>query len=63
MFNNLTYFRTKAGLTIKELSKKTTISESVICRAESGVADMPGNRWVIIAKALDCSLDDLLMKR
>ena len=58
--NNLKCFRERAGLTIKELSKKTAISESVLCRAEAGVADMPGARWAVVAKKLGCSIDDLL---
>ncbi len=63
MFNNLKSYRLKAGLSIKELSKKTTISESVLCRVESGTSDMPGTRWVIVAKALDCTVDDLLVMK
>lgn len=60
MKNNLKCFRLKAKLTIRELSKKTSIPESALCRAETGVSDMPGERWAIVAKKLDCSIDDLL---
>lgn len=58
--NNLEYMRRKAGLTQKELADKSGISESAICRAEKGVTDLPGTRWKALAKALGCSLDELL---
>lgn len=58
--NNLEYMRRKAGLTMRELADKTGISESAICRAEKGVTDLPGTRWKALAKALGCSLDELL---
>ena len=58
--NNLEHYRLRAGMTQKELADKSGISESSICRAEKGVTDLPGTRWKALAKALGCSLDELL---
>lgn len=58
--NNLELFRKKAALTQSELSEKTAIPVSMICRAEKGVSDLKGQRWKVIAKVLGCSLDELL---
>lgn len=60
--NNLEFYRKKAGLTQEELSKKTGILTSGICRVEKGVSDFNGQRWKIIAEALGCSVDELLGK-
>lgn len=58
--NNLEHYRKKADMTQKDLSEKTGIPESAICRAEKGVSDLNGQRWKIVADALDCTLDELL---
>ena len=58
--NNLKHYRENAGLTLKELSEKTSIPAAALCRAETGVSDMVGQRWKIVAKVLGCSLDKLL---
>lgn len=59
--NNLEYYRKKAGLTQAELSKMTAIPESVISRVENSVSDMNGARWKVVAEALGCSIDELLL--
>ena len=58
--NNLKHYRESAGLTLRELSEKTNIPASALCRAETGVSDLVGQRWKIIARALEISLDKLL---
>lgn len=58
--NNLEAYRRKAGLMKKELAEKTGISESVLCRVEKGSQDMPGLRWALVAKVLECTVDDLI---
>ncbi|MEE0944917.1 MAG: helix-turn-helix transcriptional regulator [Clostridia bacterium] len=58
--NNLRYYREKAGLTLAELANRTGIVESSINRAEHGVTDLTGQRWKILAKALGCTIDELL---
>lgn len=58
--NNLKYYRENAGLSQYELSERTGIEQSLISRAEIGVKDLPGQRWKVIAKVLNCSIDDLL---
>lgn len=61
--NNLAHYRKMAGLTQAELSEKTGIPESALCRAEKGVSDMTGQRWRIAAEALECSIDSLLVRK
>lgn len=58
--NNLKNLREKADLTLAELSEKTGIDESNINRAERGVTDFNGQRWKVLAKALGCTVDELL---
>ena len=58
--NNLKTIREKAGLTQEELAEKTGICQTGISRVEKGVSDFVGQRWKIIAKALECSIDDLI---
>lgn len=58
--NNLKNLREKADLTLAELSEKTGIDESNINRAERGVTDFNGQRWKALAKALGCTVDELL---
>ena len=58
--NNLRYYREKAGLSQYDLAEKTGIEQSLISRAEKGVKDLPGQRWKVMAKVLECTVDDLL---
>lgn len=60
MKNKLRFFREKEGLTLKDLSEKTGIGISNICRVELGATDFSGQRWLIIADALGCTVDELL---
>ena len=58
--NNLQTFRIKANLTQAELAEKTGIDQGAISRAEKGVSDFYGQRWKAVAKALGCTVDELL---
>lgn len=60
--NNLKHYREKAGLSQGELAEKTGIEQSMISRAELGTRDLPGQKWKALAKALECSIDELLGK-
>ena len=58
--NNLQTFRIKAGLTQAELAEKTGIDQGGISRVEKGVSDFFGQRWKVVAEALECTVDELL---
>ena len=58
--NRLQYFRERANLTQAELSQKTGVDQGLISRVEKGIKDLTGQRWRVIAEALDCSVDELL---
>ena len=58
--NNLKYYRKRAGLTMDELSEMTSIPKCNISRVENDVSDFTGQRWKVLAKVLECSLDELL---
>lgn len=58
--NKLEYWRTKREMTQTELAEKSGVMQPEISRAEKGVKDLKGSNWASIAKALDCSVDDLL---
>ena len=60
--NHLKFYRKGAGLTLAELSEKTGIPESTINRVERGIRDINGQSWKVLAKALGCSIDELLGK-
>lgn len=60
--NNLKYYREKAGLTQNELEKKSGVRQEEISRVEMGVKDLKGLAWASIARALGCSIDELLGK-
>ena len=60
MQNNLEYYRRREGLTQAELSQRTGIPECSISRVEKGSTDFKGQLWKIIARALDCTIDELL---
>lgn len=58
--NSLQYYRLKAGLTQVELAERSGIEQPEISKAEKGVRDLKGQSWASIAKALECSVDELL---
>lgn len=59
MVNNIKDFRIRRGLSHKEFAEKLNISESHLRKIEKGVGTPSLKLAVRIAKALDCSLDDL----
>ncbi|WP_258831489.1 helix-turn-helix transcriptional regulator [Peribacillus frigoritolerans] len=59
MVNNIKDFRTRRGLSHKEFAEKLNISVSHLRKIENGVGTPSLKLAVRIAKALDCSLDDL----
>ena len=61
--NRLLYFRNRANLTVKELADKSGVDGPKINRVERGIADLTGQRWLAIADALDCSVDELLGRK
>ena len=58
--NRLNFYREKAHLTLRELSQWTGIGESSLSRAERGLTDLNGQTWKVVARALGCSIDELL---
>lgn len=61
--NRLKYYRERANLSQGGLAEKTGIEQSIISRVETGIRDLSGQRWKIIAKALGCTVDELLGER
>lgn len=57
--NNLQTLRLKVGLTQVELAERTGIPQDQISRAEKDTKDLTGRRWVAIAKALGCSVEEI----
>lgn len=63
--NNLKQIREAAGITQAELAKLTGISVRVIQNYEQGTRPLNGARAITvyqIAKALNCTVEDLLEK-
>ena len=58
--NKLRYYREKANMTQTELAKKTGVLQTDISRVEKGAKDLKGQNWANIARALECSVDELL---
>lgn len=58
--NNLRTYRERKGLSQAELGNRVGLSVAAICQIENGVRDTTGSRWKLIAKTLECSLDELL---
>lgn len=63
MHNQLPVARKRAGMTQLELSKLTAIPREVISRIESGKVDPKVSTIQKLAKALNCTVDDLLDKQ
>lgn len=58
---NLTVLRVKSGLSMKKLSMKTGIARSTISGIESGKS-LPGSLTLYkIAKAINCTMEDLII--
>ena len=60
MSNRLEYYRVKAGMTQLELEEKSGVLQTEISRVEKGVRDLKGSSWVSLARALGCTVDELL---
>lgn len=60
--NKLAYIRVRSGMTQTELAEKSGVLQTEISRAEKGVKDLKGQHWASIAKALGCTVDELLGK-
>lgn len=58
--NKLEHYRLMRGMTQTELAEKSGVLQTEISRAEKGVKDLKGANWASLAKALDCSIDELL---
>lgn len=58
--NRLKYYRELKGITQTELAEKSGVEQPEISRAEKGVKDLKGSHLVSIARALECSVDELL---
>ena len=53
--------RQKKGISQNELSRIANVSQSLICDIENGKVKNPGVQTMLqLAKALECSLDDLV---
>lgn len=58
--NAIAQKRIEHGLTQKELAEKIGCYPKDVCRWENGVRTPTAESLVKIAKALDCTLDDLV---
>lgn len=58
--NKLEHYRLMKGMTQTELAEKSGVLQTEISRAEKGVKDLKGANWASLAKALGCSIDELL---
>lgn len=58
--NRLQHYRELKGITQTELAKKSGVEQSEISKAEKSVKDLKGACWASIARALNCSIDELL---
>jgi len=57
---NITLRRQQLDLSMRQLADKACLSPSTISEAESGKHYLRSDKLVAIAKALDCTVDDLL---
>lgn len=58
--NRLEINRIRAGMTQTELAEKSGVLQVEISRAETGAKDLKGQAWGALAKALGCSVDEIL---
>lgn len=59
MQNRIKAERKRLGLTLMSLSNMTEIDNSLLSRYENHKTAVPDERKVIIARALDCSIERL----
>lgn len=62
MQNRIKEIRESIGMKQHELSVKTGITQSMICRIENGSCDSKVSIYTRIANALNCKVDDLIKK-
>ena len=60
MENNLRQLRKSSGLTQVRLAQKAHVSRSVIARFETGRTELSTKNLTKIAKALDCSMEEIV---
>ena len=58
--NRLKYYREKEDISQCELARRTGIDQGAISRTESGIRDLAGQEWKLVAEVLGCSVDELL---
>lgn len=58
--NRLRYYRERADMSQTELAERSGVEQPDISKVEKGVKDLKGSAWVSIARALECSTDELL---
>lgn len=59
---NIRLLRVSKRMTQEELGKKANVSATMISYMETGLKPVPLKTGYLIAKALDCTLDDLIEK-
>lgn len=58
--NKIREIRNKQGMTQKELAERIGVRQKDVSRWESGVYNPKVDKLMLIAKALDCDIKDLL---
>lgn len=58
--NRLESIRLMKGITQNELARISSVPQCTISKAEKGIKDLKGFEWLSIAKALGCTVDELL---
>lgn len=59
---NVKLRRIAKGMSQEELGKKAAVSATMISYIETGLKPLPLKTGYLIAKALDCKIDDLIEK-
>lgn len=59
---NIRLLRISKKMSQEELGKKVNVSASMISYIETGLKPLPLKTGYLIAKALDCTVDDLIEK-
>ena len=57
--NNLRTYRKLRGMSQTELGQKVGLSTVMIHYLEEGLKETTGTKWKLLAKALDCTVDEL----
>jgi len=58
--NNLAHYREAKGFSQGELARRCGLDQGTISRVENGIRDFSGQEWKVIAKELECTVDELL---